>query len=96
MVLNVHRNHKAYYRRGEGGKGGMEVGERDIIYLSLHCHHHNDSCIKMDSDENHFNVGSDGQRHRTVSTNHNLFEEKGEPKRYRTEVLPLTNLTPYR
>ena len=25
----------------------------------------------------------------TVSTNHNLFEEKGEPKRYRTEALPL-------
>ena len=25
----------------------------------------------------------------------NLFEEKGEPKRYRTEVLPLTSLTPY-
>ena len=24
------------------------------------------------------------------------FEEKGEPKRYRTEVLPLTSLTPYR
>ena len=22
-------------------------------------------------------------------TNHNLFEERGEPKRYRTEVLPL-------
>ena len=32
----------------------------------------------------------------TVSTNHNLFEEKGEPKRYRTEVVPLTSLTPYR
>ena len=31
-----------------------------------------------------------------VSTNHNLSEEKGEPKRYRTEVLPLTSLTPYR
>ena len=27
---------------------------------------------------------------------HNLFEEKGEPKRYRTDVLPLTSLTPYR
>ena len=27
---------------------------------------------------------------------HNLLEEKGEPKRYRTEVLPLTSLTPYR
>ena len=25
-----------------------------------------------------------------------FFEEKGEPKRYRTEVLPLTSLTPYR
>ena len=34
--------------------------------------------------------------HKTVSTNHNLFEEKGEPKRYRTEILPLTSLTPYR
>ena len=52
----------------------------------------------MGSDESHFNVsvGSDGQSHKTVSTNHNLFEEEGEPKRYRTEVLPLTSLTPYR
>ena len=49
----------------------------------------------MGSDESHFNVsvGNDGQSHKTVSTNHNLFEEKGEPKRYRTEVLPLTSLT---
>ena len=38
----------------------------------------------------------EGQSHETVSTNHNLFEEKGEPKRYRTEVLPLTSLPPYR
>ena len=36
----------------------------------------------MGSDESHFNVsiGSDGQSHKTVSTNHNLFDEKGEPK----------------
>ena len=34
--------------------------------------------------------------HKTVSTNHNLSEKKGQPKRYRTEVLPLTSLTPYR
>ena len=27
---------------------------------------------------------------KTVSTDHNLSEEKGEPKRYRTDVLPLT------
>ena len=76
----------------------MEVGEREIIYLSQHCHHQNDSCIKMGSDESHFNVsvGSDGQSHKTVSTNHNLFEEKGEPKWCRTEVFPLTSLRPYR
>ena len=69
----------------------------DIIYLSLHCHHQNDFCIKMSSDESHFkvSVGRDGQSHKTASTNHNLFEEKGEPKRYRTEILPLTSLTPY-
>ena len=83
---------------GGGGKGVWGGGEREIIYVSLHCHHQNDSCIKMGSDESHCNVsvGSDGQSHRTVSTNHNLFEEKGQPKRYRTEALPLTSLTPYR
>ena len=32
-----------------GGGGG------EIIYLSPHCHHQNDSCIKMGSDESHFN-----------------------------------------
>ena len=97
MVLNVHRNSTAYLGRGEGGKGGMVVGEREIIYLSLHCHHQNDSCIMMGSDESHFNVsvGSDGQSHKTLSTSNNLFEEKGELKQYQTEVLPLTSLTPY-
>ena len=78
--------------RGYGGGG------RDVICLSLHCHHQNDSCVKMGSDESHFNVsiGSDGQSHKTVSTNHNLFDQKGDPKLHRTEVLPLTSLTPYR
>ena len=75
----------------------MEAGEEGgRLYLSLHCHHQNDSCIKVGSDDSHFNVsvGSDGQSHKTVSTNRNLSGEKGEPKRYRTEVL--TSLTPYR
>ena len=37
----------------------MEVGgQREIIYLSLHCHHQNDSSIKMGSDESHFNVST--------------------------------------
>ena len=73
-----------------GGRGYGGGGKREIIYLSLHCHHQNDFCIKMGSDESHFSVsvGSDVQSHRTAATNHDLFEEKGEPKRYRTEVLP--------
>ena len=57
-------------RDGEKGGGGVGGGagvggKREIIYLSLHCHHQNDSCIKMGSDESHFNVsvGSDGQSH---------------------------------
>ena len=75
----------------------MEVGEEGD-YIPIATLSPPDSCIKMGSDESHFNVsvGSDGQSHKTVSTNHNLYEEKGEPKRYRTEVLPLTSLTPYR
>ena len=72
--------------------------EGDYIPIVIHYHHQNDSCIKMDSDESQFNVSveSDGQCRKTVSTNHNLFEEKGEPKRHRTEVLPLISLTLYR
>ena len=81
MVLNVHRNHKAYYGLGGwggGGRGRLCTNRYTVISDQ------NDSCIKMGSDESHFNVsvGSDGQSHRTVSTNHKLFEEKGEPKRY--------------
>ena len=37
-------------------KGGVEVGGDEIIYLSLHYHHQNDSCIEMGRDEIHFNV----------------------------------------
>ena len=52
---------------GGGGKGAGRWGKQEIIYLLLHCHHQNDSCIKMGSDEKHFNVsvGSDGQSHKT-------------------------------
>ena len=144
-------------RDGEnGGKGVWRWGKRESIYLSLHCHHQNDSCIKVGGDESHFNVslivrdkrpqkpqgllgtgrmggrgyggegrggvytyrytvttrmtcikvGSD-ESHFNVSLTvrdkftrqcpqATTFEEKGEPKRYRTEVLPLISLPPYR
>ena len=57
-MLNVHGNHEAYQGREEGGGGGAvwRWREREIKYLSLYCHHQNDACIKMDSDESHFNV----------------------------------------
>ena len=32
MVSNVHRNNTAYQGRGEGGKGGMEVGGEGDYY----------------------------------------------------------------
>ena len=38
------------------GKRVWRWGKSEIIYLSLRCHHQNDSCIKMGSDESHFNV----------------------------------------
>ena len=44
-----------FIRDGEKGEGGMGEGG-GIIYLSLHCHHQNDLCIKVGSDESHFNV----------------------------------------
>ena len=69
----------------------------ESIYLSLHCHHQNDFCVKMGSDESHFNVSlivRDKVSRPCPQTT--TAEEKGEPKRYRTEVLPLTSLPPYR
>ena len=76
----------------DGEKGGGE-----IIYLSLHCHHQNDSCIEMGTDESHFNVSlivRDKVTRQCPQTT--TSEEKGEPKQNRAEVLPLTSLTLYR
>ena len=29
-----------------GGRGVWRLGKREIIYLSLHCHHQNDSALR--------------------------------------------------
>ena len=70
----------------------MEVGREgeEIIHLSLHCHHQNDSCIKMGSDGNHFNDSL------IIRDKVTTFKDNGEPKRIRTEIPLLTSLTPYR
>ena len=66
----------------------MEVGEREVIYLSLHCHCRNDFCLKVGRDESHSNVSltvRDKVSRQCPQTT--TFEEKGrEPKRIRTEV----------
>ena len=68
----------------------------EMVYLSLHCHHQNDSCIKTGRDESQFNeslIVRDKVTRQCPQTS--TFEEKGEPKRIRIEVPLLTSLTPY-
>ena len=82
----------------------MEMGEREIICLSLHCHHQNDSCIKMGRDESHFNVsvGSDGQSHKTVHKPQPFWRERRteavsnrSPSAYQPNALPLARWRPW-
>ena len=42
--------------RGEWDVSVEEGGDYNCTYHSLHCHHQNDSCIKMGSSESHFSV----------------------------------------
>ena len=75
------------------------MGGGEIIYLSLHCHHQNDSCIEMGSDESNFNVsvGSDGKSHKDSVHKPQPFrrEMRAEavsnrgPSAYQPNALPL-------
>ena len=66
---------------------------REIIYLSLRCHHQNDSCVKTGSDGSHSNLSliarDKVKRQRPQTTT--FFE--GDPKRNRAEALLLTIVT---
>ena len=77
-------------RRFGGGVRGRVYTYRYTVTTRM-------TCIKMGGNESHFNVSlvvrDKVTRQCPQTTN---FEEKGEPKRYRTEVLPLTSLPPYR
>ena len=78
------------------GEGGMEVGEEEE-YIPIVTVTTRMTCIKMGSDVSRFNVSlivRDKVPRPCPQTT--TSEEKGKPKRYRTEVLPLTSLTPYR
>ena len=65
MAFYIHRNHKAYWGREKGGGRGR-------LYTCLHCHHQNDSCIKMAATRAILNVSVSGQSDKTVSTDHNF------------------------
>ena len=57
------------------------LGGRYVIYVLLHCHHQNDSCIKEGKDQSHFNVSlivRDKVTRQCPKTA--TFEEKGVPK----------------
>ena len=71
--------------------------ESIIMYLSLHCHHQNDSCIKMGSDESHFNVSltvKDKVTRQCPQTT-TFLKRKESRKRNRADALVLASLTPY-
>ena len=79
-----------------GGRGYGD-GERGRVYTYRYTVTTRMNCIKMGSDESHFNVSlivRDKVTRQCPQTK--PFEEKEEPKRYRTEELALTSLPPYR
>ena len=70
---------------------------RGRLYLTLHYHHQNDSCNKMDGGEGHFSVSLIVRDKVTRQCQQaTTFEERGKPKRNQTEVLLLNRQTPYR
>ena len=71
------------------GYGGVE-GEREVIYLSLHCHDRNDFCNNVGNDESHFNVT------KSRDSVHNFLRERRAetdwnrgPSAYQPNALPL-------
>ena len=76
---------------GGRGYGG---GRKGRVYTHRYTVTTRMTCIKMGSDESHFNVSlivRDKVTRPCPQTT--TFKEKGEQKRYRTEVLPLTSLS---
>ena len=95
-LFNAELSQKRYWR----GSRSQEVrameeggGERGRLYLPLHCHHQNNSCIEMGSDESLFyaslivTVRDNVPRQCPETT---TYEGRGQPKWNRTMVLLLT------
>jgi len=97
MMLNVNRNPKAYSKNGEKGRGVLCGGGRVYIYIytlpppyiSLHCHHQNDSCIRWAAMRAILMFHCEDKVTRQCPQTTAVFEEKGEPKRNRAAALLL-------
>ena len=75
---------------GEEGRGRVYIPIATVTVATRM------TCIKMGSDESHFNVSlivRDKVTRQCPQTT--ILEEKGELKQYRTKVLPLNSLLPY-
>ena len=98
-VLNVYRNIQACWVRGEGRKGVWRwVKEGRLFTCRYTVTTRMTPVLRWAAmQESHFNISSivrDKVKRQCPQTT--TFEEKGEPKRIRTEVPLLTSLTPYR
>ena len=69
-----------------------------MIYLSLHCHHQNDSCIKMGRHQSHFKVSLIARDKITRQFPHTTSfgrekraeaDSNGGPSAYQPDALPL-------
>ena len=105
MLLIMSAETERLIRDGEKGGGGKKEvwrrGKRQIIDLSLHCHHQNDSCIikKMGSDGSHCNASftvRDKITKQCPQTTACLKGKESRSGRDRAEAFLLTSLTPYR
>ena len=81
------------------GKGVWRWGEREIMYLSLHCHHRMTPALRWTAMKASlmFHNDCEGRSHKTVSTDHNFRREKraeadsnrGPVSVYQPNALPL-------
>ena len=65
------------------------MGKREVVYQSLHCHHQNDSYIKMGSGESRFTVSLIMRDNVTKQCPQTMITfSKGEESRSRIEPRP--------
>ena len=70
----------------------LHHGYLEMIYLSIHCHHQNDSCINMGSDESHFIVSLTVRDKATRPVSTQLSKRKESQSGFEPRSRPLLTL----